>query len=58
MLSFHDEFDCRQVNRTIAIETYDWRPPKFSLLSVNITIEKLKFFVISERESYNFLIKP
>ena len=42
MLSFHDEFDCRQVNRTIAIETYDWRPPKFSLLSVNITIEKIK----------------
>ena len=26
---FHDEFNCRRENRTIVMETFDCRPPKF-----------------------------
>ena len=26
---FHDEFNCRHENRTVVMETFDWRPPKF-----------------------------
>ena len=32
IICFHDEFNCRKENRSIVMETFDWRLPKFNTM--------------------------